>query len=55
MVERRVRKEKAVFLWCTECKFCGTIVLTNDQYCVSDNSQMYFKLRNASCLINVTA
>ena len=55
MVERRVRKEKAVLLWSIECKFCGTIVLTNDQYCVSGNSQMYFKLRNASCLINVTA
>ena len=35
--------------------FCGTIVLTNDQYCESDNSQLYFKLRNASCLFNVTA
>ena len=55
MVERRVRKEKAVLLWSIECMFCGTIVLTNDQYCVSDNSQLYFKLRNASCLFNVTA
>ena len=55
MVERRVRKEKAVLLLSIEPKFCGTIVLTNDQYCVSNNSQMYFKLRHASCLINVTA
>ena len=55
IVERRVGKEKAVLLWSIECKFCGTIVLTNDQYCVSDNGQMCFKLRNASCLFNVTA